>query len=295
MDRFELTRGQIDAYYARFAEGVERRADSIEWTTAVARDADGTADWPAFLSWDEAVLVAEWRGMRLPTAREWIHVAVGRRGLSYPWGGDQMSVANTAETGIAQPTPVGTFENGRSRLFDCYDMVGNVWEWVEGAVPGYRDDEVDLAATPSRVPQPLTYYWALEEAYRTGPNRRVSVLGGSFLTERHPTYGAGLSGESGRILFHARRLEPGTLSPDIGVRMCADARRYLTENAAFLGDGDAVRTRVTEVGRRWSRDATARDGLVELLESIIESEGDLKALGWLLDGARIWDVARENR
>ncbi len=295
-DRFELTRSQLREYYARFAPDTVRRADEVAWTTSAANGGEDSDDWPAFLSWDEATRVAQWRDMRLPTAREWIHVAVGRHGLSYPWGNDQVSVANTVELGIGQPTPVGTFENGRNRLFDAYDLVGNVWEWVAGPVPGYRDDEIDLAATPSRAPRPFSTAWNEEAAYLTGPDRRVSVLGGSFLTKRHPTYGAGLSGGSGRILFHARRLGPETLSPDIGARMCADARPYLREHAGEFGRGEDARARVIAVGRRWAHDATARDGLIALLEELRttmpEAGADTTGIEWLLEGARSWTRTR---
>ena len=245
-----------------------RDAERFAWETDQGRDPESTRDWPAFLSFHEARRVGEWRGMRIPTAREWMHVAAGRRGLAYPWGKDQSSVANTYETDLGHPTPVGTFENGRARPFGCYDMVGNVWEWVADAVPGYLDSPLDLQAI-------------------SGSDPRVSVLGGSFNTTRRPTFGSmRVEGGTEILGFQARRKDPATLSPEIGVRFCADAEPYLWTKAPAWGSGEAARARVTRVGRRWAGDSMARAGLEALLADLLAREGAPTALAWLADGVR---------
>jgi len=209
--------------------------------------------------------------MRLPTATEWIHVAVGRGDLYYPWGQDQSSVANTVETGLGHPTAVGTFESGKGRPFGCYDLVGNVWEWVDGSVPGYLDvvgDELD--------------------AVRQDPTR-VTAMGGAFNSKRRPNYEWDRIQQ--RYRFHATRRDRGALSTSIGVRMAADAGEYLWRHAPNWGTDEAARRRVQSVGRRWSADRTARTGLRALLASLLEREGAPEALGWLLEGTERGDVA----
>ena len=79
IDRFELTRGDLEAYYREHAPG-ERSAGSTSAEELPDRE------WPAPLTHAEAERVAGWRGMRLPTGREWVFVAVGGRGRTYPWG-----------------------------------------------------------------------------------------------------------------------------------------------------------------------------------------------------------------
>ena len=143
VDRFEFTRGDwlhYDAAGARSSAAAFTEALGPRGSELFALG-DAERDLPAYLSFDEAQSLAQARGMRLPTPREWVYVAVGGRSLFYPYGGrqPQKSWANTLELGLSAPTPVGTFESGRSRSFDCYDLLGNVWEWVDGAVLGYGD------------------------------------------------------------------------------------------------------------------------------------------------------------
>ncbi|HED64802.1 MAG TPA: hypothetical protein ENJ09_04515 [Planctomycetes bacterium] len=273
LDLFELTRGELHRLFREHAPGRRPLADTYDWKSeaGLRRDAD---DWPAFLSWREAKEVAGWRGMRLPTAREWLHVAVGRRGLRHPWGADQASLANTEELGVGVPTPVGTFENGRSRPFGCYDMAGNVWEWVADAVPGFHDTKQDLAETNG-------------ELRGTGIDgeRRVSALGGAFDALGEPTYDTIPRQGYSSFFFHARRLDPDSLGPSVGVRMCAPAKEYLWTHAGSWSSADDAPERVRAVARRWAADPTARAGLIALLEELQARPGAPEELGWLREGA----------
>ncbi len=277
MDLFELTRGDLDFFRAVQGEGTWR-SDDFVWSQEPATRTD-SSDWPAFFTFEEALRLADRRGMRLPTAREWMHVALGRRALEYPWGKDQESVANTLETGLGFPTPVGTFENGRSQPFGCYDMVGNVWEWVSSTVPGYLDwVRLDFFW------KALHIWWAEQSAAANDLLfLRASVLGGAYNTPRRRTYGPSPE-RDGPTLFHARLVDPGTISPSIGARMCADAERYLWTMGARWGSGAAVRARVQAVAQRWSQDPLARVQLRDLLERMIAREGAPEGLRWLLEG-----------
>ncbi len=93
-----------------------------------------------FVSKTDAQAFARWRGMRLPNNAEWERLACNRTessfllrpsSFSYPWGSAWVPLyANTVELGLWRRTAPGTFESGSSP-FGCYDVVGNVWEWVE--------------------------------------------------------------------------------------------------------------------------------------------------------------------
>jgi formylglycine-generating enzyme required for sulfatase activity len=265
-DRFELTRADLRHYWASPRE----RAAQYEWQTAGAKSASEPREWPAFVDFHEASELAALRGMRLPSPREWLHVAVGRQGYRTPWGGaGREYFANTivrqdgADYSLGTPCNVGSYENGRSRPFACYDLLGNVWEWVDGIVPGIvapaDGDELDDAG-----------------------GTRAMVLGGGYDSLWRPTFE--LDRDVNELRFHGQRLDKRTLSPSIGVRMCADAERYLWEKAREWGPPGVAAARVRAVAARWAEDALARSALRSLLAELRARSGAPPELAWLQEG-----------
>jgi formylglycine-generating enzyme required for sulfatase activity len=60
-------------------------------------------------------------------------VARSEAGLPYPWGTSfDTAKCNSRESGIGETTPVNAYEAGQSGA-GCYDMAGNVWEFVQAA------------------------------------------------------------------------------------------------------------------------------------------------------------------
>lgn len=269
LDRFEFTRADLAHYWP----DRRSRAQGLSWQSDPARDAPERADWPASLDFSEAAELAAQRGMRLPTPREWIHVAVGRRDFAVPWGGRGAELwANTRDmarqsAAVRSPTCVGTFENGKSRPFGCYDLLGNVWEWVDGVVPG-----VDPAPGED-----------LSGELDDGLGTLACVMGGAFDSAQRSTWW--LDATRVRSLrFHARKVDKRTLSPSIGARMCADAEDYFWDQAPRWGVDAEARRRVREVGLRWAEDALARAALRDILDRLLAREEAPVALGWLRSG-----------
>jgi hypothetical protein len=82
------------------------------------------------VSYYDAQAYAAWSQKRLPTCDEWEKACRGVKGYVYPWGDDwKTGVTNTRESGLGSTTPVNFYPTGKSSC-GCYDMIGNVWEWI---------------------------------------------------------------------------------------------------------------------------------------------------------------------
>jgi formylglycine-generating enzyme required for sulfatase activity len=90
------------------------------------------------VSWDDAKLYVAWlsrvtgKAYRLPSEAEWEYAARAGSTTRYSWG-DEPGIGNAncngcADTAILQTLSVGSF---RPNAFGLFDMLGNVWEWVE--------------------------------------------------------------------------------------------------------------------------------------------------------------------
>jgi formylglycine-generating enzyme required for sulfatase activity len=129
VSKFVVTFGEWDACAAH--DGCSQNVGDHGW---------GRGRQPVInVSWNDAQHYAAWlskiagKTYRLLTEAEYEYAARAGTHTAYPWGDDiGNNNANCAGCGsrwdTAQTAPVGSFAPNQ---FGLYEMVGNVWEWVE--------------------------------------------------------------------------------------------------------------------------------------------------------------------
>jgi len=133
IDKYEVTNEE----YVKFLNAIGKDEgyinlqspySKIEKKNGVYRVKEGYERYPVVeVSWTGADMYAKWAGKRLPTEAEWEKAAKGINERKYPWG--NIFDRNRCNVGMQGVLPVGSYPDGRSPC-DCYDMAGNVWEWV---------------------------------------------------------------------------------------------------------------------------------------------------------------------
>jgi formylglycine-generating enzyme required for sulfatase activity len=139
----------LDAYWANLSPKVRNQFLSRDGST------QGPSTWPSaagfFSGFDahpvtginhyEASAFCRWLQQKhpapagwkwcLPTEDIWEFAARTEEGRIYPWGDVfQPGYCNSVESGNRTTSRVNFFPGGRSK-FGCFDMAGNVWEFVE--------------------------------------------------------------------------------------------------------------------------------------------------------------------
>jgi formylglycine-generating enzyme required for sulfatase activity len=152
------------------------------------------------VSWEDAVAYAEWlskmtgKRYRLPSEAEWEYAVRGGSETTWFWGDDLKQAcqyANVADQSFRQAGYAGeifdcddrhpeTAEVGsfKANGFGLYDMLGNVWEWVQDAWHNSYEGAPDDGSV-----------WEVEKG-----GSRV-VRGGSWYSRPHGVRGAARYGE----------------------------------------------------------------------------------------------------
>jgi formylglycine-generating enzyme required for sulfatase activity len=120
IDQFPVTNAQFDQFVRE--TGYQAQGD---WRSEFR---PGKEQYPVvYVTWEDACAYGKWCGKRLPTEAEWEKAARGIDGREYPWG--NRWDGNNCNVSGRGTTPVGSYPAGLSP-YGCYDMAGNVWEWV---------------------------------------------------------------------------------------------------------------------------------------------------------------------
>jgi len=86
----------------------------------------------AYAAWLAKITQRPWR---LPTDAEWERASQGTYGRSFPWG-NHTTPSQTEECDIRVMMPVGSYPQEASHN-GVQDMVGLMYEWTDGTIPGY--------------------------------------------------------------------------------------------------------------------------------------------------------------
>jgi len=133
IDKYEVTNEQYVKFLNTIGKhegyiNIDSEYCKIEKVDGVYRVKKGYEKHPVVeVSWFGANMYSEWVGKRLPTEAEWEKAARGIDGRKYPWG--NTFDRNKCNINMVKTMPVGSYPEGKSP-YGCYDMAGNVWEWV---------------------------------------------------------------------------------------------------------------------------------------------------------------------
>ena len=127
IDTYEVSTGDhcVFAHPANESETAADMRDSL----CAAVSVKAKQPW-VNVPFQDALAICAKSGKRLPTNKEWYRAALGTPDAVRDDGGSDCALARTGQTG-ADNTGANT---KCISSYGAYDMVGNVWEWVDGSV-----------------------------------------------------------------------------------------------------------------------------------------------------------------
>ncbi len=112
--------------------------DNLDSTSCKPVSVAGAIPW-RFISQDQARLACSKAKKRLPTNEEWYLAALGTPDPNGNWQKEDCNLANNWNQ---QPGKTGSGKNCISSA-GAYDMVGNIWEWVnDTSINGIVDNKI---------------------------------------------------------------------------------------------------------------------------------------------------------
>lgn len=145
----------------------------LTWRTLLSKNGPhDMAEYPVVgVSWDDATAYCKQYNLRLPTADEWLYAEHAGTKTVYWWGEaiprfrkignfadaallrefprfSNYSVVPQYDDGFAKTSPVGRFG---ANPWGLYDIVGNVWQWVDRETPSCPDQQPEKIKQKARA------------------------------------------------------------------------------------------------------------------------------------------------
>jgi formylglycine-generating enzyme required for sulfatase activity len=153
IDSTEVTVGQYRAFLDAMDGGVGGQPPECAWNTSYTPGVLGADDIPQTgIDWCDARAFCLWAGKRLcgkvtngvgagplsseelgdVTANQWLIACSAEGQLAFPYGSvRQPGACNLPESDAGKALPVGSTPTCMGGYPGVYDMVGNVWEWID--------------------------------------------------------------------------------------------------------------------------------------------------------------------
>lgn len=127
IDKYEATPGKGCPYQDPANQKDSRL--NLDYSDCRPESRSDARPW-RFISQNQAAMACAKAEKRLPTNAEWLAASLGTPDVNNDWSNDDCQVAKNWQ---AQPGTSGAGKDCKSAA-GAYDMIGNVWEWVEGTV-----------------------------------------------------------------------------------------------------------------------------------------------------------------
>lgn len=137
IDRYEASAGDDCAFKNPLSK--QDTDDNLALQPCVPRSVVAATPWRN-VTRQQAELACVRAGKRLPTNEEWYRAALGTPDKSSGWGSEDCNVSTLASDG---PEQTGSRPLCVS-VAGAYDMIGNVWEWLEETVDDDRYEDTTL-------------------------------------------------------------------------------------------------------------------------------------------------------
>jgi len=112
---------------------------NLNFKECAAASVAGKQPWRN-ISQSQAVMACAKAGKRLPTNKEWFQASLGTPDLDSGWAAGD---CNVKKNWPDNPGPTGSAANCVSAV-GAYDMVGNVWEWIDGSMIDGKFEDVTM-------------------------------------------------------------------------------------------------------------------------------------------------------